>query len=173
MLRQFAATEECPPTRRASSSGRGDAAPRVSKRHVPRQSGLRATQRPYRPPIWWFHRAALCPGADPRPPVRSPSLTPALRNLVKPSGFSVSADPRPSKIGRCEGNSYGEVRILFRSDGNGGRCEYEERTRRQGANLAEMARLRLPVPAGFTITTDFCTVYLQEGKQFPESLQAT
>ena len=41
----------------------------------------------------------------------------------------------------------------------------------KGANLAEMAKLGLPVPAGFTITTEFCTVYLQEGSQFPESLQ--
>ena len=42
----------------------------------------------------------------------------------------------------------------------------------KGANLAEMAKLGLPVPAGFTITTEFCTVYLQEGNQFPDSLKA-
>ena len=41
----------------------------------------------------------------------------------------------------------------------------------KGANLAEMCRLKLPVPAGFTISTDFCTVYLKGGKQFPESLK--
>ena len=41
----------------------------------------------------------------------------------------------------------------------------------KGANLAEMAKLNLPVPAGFTIITDFCTVYLQEGNRFPESLK--
>ena len=37
----------------------------------------------------------------------------------------------------------------------------------KGANLAEMARLTLPVPAGFTIVTDFCNVYLREGNRFP------
>ncbi|HPM80541.1 MAG TPA: pyruvate, phosphate dikinase [Candidatus Anammoximicrobium sp.] len=42
----------------------------------------------------------------------------------------------------------------------------------KGANLAEMAKLNLPVPAGFTITTDFCTVYMQEGNRFPDSLKA-
>jgi pyruvate,orthophosphate dikinase len=42
----------------------------------------------------------------------------------------------------------------------------------KGANLAEMAKLQLPVPAGFTIITEFCTVYLQEGNRFPESLKA-
>src|SRR5690606_19135479 len=33
----------------------------------------------------------------------------------------------------------------------------------KGANLAEMARLGLPVPPGFTITTDSCLAYLQYG----------
>jgi pyruvate,orthophosphate dikinase len=39
----------------------------------------------------------------------------------------------------------------------------------KGANLAEMTRLGLPVPPGFTITTDACRVYLAEGHE-PESL---
>ena len=41
----------------------------------------------------------------------------------------------------------------------------------KGANLAEMARLELPVPAGFTISTEFCTRYFDEGRKFPESLK--
>jgi pyruvate,orthophosphate dikinase len=41
----------------------------------------------------------------------------------------------------------------------------------KGANLAEMCRLTLPVPAGFTISTEFCSVYLQGGKKFPDSLK--
>ena len=41
----------------------------------------------------------------------------------------------------------------------------------KGANLAEMCRMKLPVPAGFTISTEFCTVYLQGGKKFPDSLK--
>ena len=39
----------------------------------------------------------------------------------------------------------------------------------KGANLAEMARLGLPVPAGFTITTEFCTVYFARRPQVPRS----
>jgi pyruvate,orthophosphate dikinase len=39
----------------------------------------------------------------------------------------------------------------------------------KGANLAEMVRIGLPVPAGFTITTDACRAYLNEGKS-PDSL---
>ena len=41
----------------------------------------------------------------------------------------------------------------------------------KGANLAEMAKLNLPVPAGFTISTDFCTVFFAEGRKFPQSLR--
>lgn len=41
----------------------------------------------------------------------------------------------------------------------------------KGANLAEMAKLGLPVPSGFTISTEFCTVFFAEGRQFPPSLR--
>ncbi|HPD16290.1 MAG TPA: pyruvate, phosphate dikinase [Planctomycetota bacterium] len=41
----------------------------------------------------------------------------------------------------------------------------------KGANLAEMANLGLPVPAGFTITTEMCTVYYQEKGKFPAELR--
>ena len=40
----------------------------------------------------------------------------------------------------------------------------------KGANLAEMAALGLPVPPGFTITTEACNEYFKIGKQFPENL---
>ncbi len=40
----------------------------------------------------------------------------------------------------------------------------------KGANLAEMTNLGLPVPPGFTITTEACKVYLDEGR-LPESLE--
>jgi pyruvate,orthophosphate dikinase len=41
----------------------------------------------------------------------------------------------------------------------------------KGANLAEMASIGLPVPPGFTISTDFCAVYNDEGGQFPQGLR--
>lgn len=41
----------------------------------------------------------------------------------------------------------------------------------KGANLAEMALIGLPVPAGFTITTDVCTHYYENGEKWPEDLQ--
>ena len=40
----------------------------------------------------------------------------------------------------------------------------------KGANLAEMSNLGLPVPPGFTITTEVCTAYYDNGKSFPAEL---
>jgi len=42
----------------------------------------------------------------------------------------------------------------------------------KGAGLAEMTRIGLPVPPGFTITTQACKVYYESGKQLPDSLKA-
>jgi pyruvate, orthophosphate dikinase len=42
----------------------------------------------------------------------------------------------------------------------------------KGANLAEMASLGLPVPPGFTITTDVCTYYYDNSRAYPPALQA-
>jgi len=41
----------------------------------------------------------------------------------------------------------------------------------KGANLAEMASIGLPVPPGFTISTEMCTRYYDEGERFPDSLR--
>ncbi|SHO59673.1 pyruvate phosphate dikinase [Pseudoxanthobacter soli DSM 19599] len=42
----------------------------------------------------------------------------------------------------------------------------------KGANLAEMANLGLPVPPGFTVTTEVCTWYYSHGEVYPEDLKA-
>ena len=42
----------------------------------------------------------------------------------------------------------------------------------KGANLAEMTRIGLPVPPGFTITTDVCTYFYAHKKTYPKELQA-
>lgn len=59
----------------------------------------------------------------------------------------------------------------------GGKAEGNESMKNllggKGANLAEMAgnpRLRLPVPPGFTITTDVCIYYYKNKKKFPQGL---
>src|SRR5450432_4939313 len=42
----------------------------------------------------------------------------------------------------------------------------------KGANLAEMANIGLPVPPGFTITTEVCTEFYDNGKKLPKGLDA-
>ena len=41
----------------------------------------------------------------------------------------------------------------------------------KGANLAEMSNLGLPVPPGFTITTEVCTYYYDHGRAYPQELK--
>ncbi len=41
----------------------------------------------------------------------------------------------------------------------------------KGANLAEMSIMGLPVPLGFTITTEVCDIYYKNNKQFPDQLK--
>ena len=41
----------------------------------------------------------------------------------------------------------------------------------KGANLAEMTSLGLPVPPGFTITTEACTQYYEDGREINEEIQ--
>ncbi|MES1151037.1 MAG: PEP/pyruvate-binding domain-containing protein, partial [Dongia sp.] len=53
-----------------------------------------------------------------------------------------------------------------------GRAEMRDLLGGKGANLAEMASLGLPVPPGFTITTEVCTYFYANGKEYPKELQA-
>ena len=56
-----------------------------------------------------------------------------------------------------------------KADGNGG---MKPLLGGKGANLAEMSRIGLPVPPGFTITTEVCTYYYANKRTYPASLQA-
>ena len=56
----------------------------------------------------------------------------------------------------------------FDEDSGGGR----ELLGGKGVGLAEMTALGVPVPAGFTITTDACRAYMANGKELPEGLDA-
>ncbi|HJV67448.1 MAG TPA: pyruvate, phosphate dikinase [Geomonas sp.] len=56
-----------------------------------------------------------------------------------------------------------------KADGN---AKMKELLGGKGANLAEMTSIGLPVPAGFTITTEVCTEYYKNGRKYPEALAA-
>ena len=42
----------------------------------------------------------------------------------------------------------------------------------KGANLAEMTEIGLPVPQGFTITTEACTQYYEDGRKINDEIMA-
>src|SRR5207244_4252261 len=55
-----------------------------------------------------------------------------------------------------------------RADGNG---SMKPLLGGKGANLAEMTRIGLPVPPGFTITTEVCTYFYDNRKSYPKELE--
>jgi len=52
-----------------------------------------------------------------------------------------------------------------------GKAEMKSLLGGKGANLAEMVNIGLPVPAGFTITTEVCTAYYKNKKKYPKELE--
>ena len=58
--------------------------------------------------------------------------------------------------------------VYLFSEGNG---KMRELLGGKGANLAEMTNLGMPVPQGFTITTEACTQYYEDGRQINEEIQ--
>jgi pyruvate,orthophosphate dikinase len=90
-----------------------------------------------------------------------------VARLVKPVRKTVAkrakASPKQAKAGKYV--------YLFgrKSDGNG---TMKALLGGKGANLAEMCRIGLPVPPGFTITTEVCTYYYAHGRSYPLALRA-
>jgi len=52
-----------------------------------------------------------------------------------------------------------------------GKAEMRNLLGGKGANLAEMSRIGVPVPAGFTISTEVCTYYYKQGMKYPAQLK--
>src|SRR5690349_7317058 len=80
------------------------------------------------------------------------------------------ATPRPVRIAGSAGwpeHRDPPVQLVF--DFADGSREQVDLLGGKGANLAEMTRLGLPVPPGFTITTDACRAYLEQGHE-PDGL---
>ena len=62
--------------------------------------------------------------------------------------------------------------VYFFGDGKAeGNAKMKELLGGKGANLAEMASLGVPVPPGFTITTEVCTYFYQNKKKYPATLK--
>jgi len=53
-----------------------------------------------------------------------------------------------------------------------GKADMKQLLGGKGANLAEMTNIGLPVPAGFTITTEVCDYFYKHGKQYPQEMDS-
>ena len=75
----------------------------------------------------------------------------------------------PAKKSASKGPKYVYTWGAGKADGNG---TMKNLLGGKGANLAEMTRINLPVPPGFTITTEVCTYYYANKRTYPTTLQA-
>ena len=83
----------------------------------------------------------------------------------------------PSKNGKLVAKASkaakaGKMIYYFSKSRTDGRGDMKPLLGGKGANLAAMTSIGLPVPPGFTITTEVCTYYYKNGKKFPPSLLA-
>jgi pyruvate, orthophosphate dikinase len=92
------------------------------------------------------------------------------KKAAKPAAkSSVKAKPAATKQSAAKGPKYVYTWGAGKADGDG---SMKALLGGKGANLAEMTRIGLPVPPGFTITTEVCTYYYANKKTYPSQLQA-
>ncbi|HEV3210575.1 MAG TPA: PEP/pyruvate-binding domain-containing protein, partial [Chthoniobacterales bacterium] len=91
------------------------------------------------------------------------------KKLKKPSSKKVSAKAiKPTKKAQSpKKNRYVYYFGDGKADGDG---KMKPLLGGKGANLAEMTRIGLPVPPGFTITTEVCTYFYENKKSYPPEL---
>jgi pyruvate, orthophosphate dikinase len=85
----------------------------------------------------------------------------AAAKAAKPTKSAKAKAPRSAKYVYTWGNG--------KADGDG---KMKPLLGGKGANLAEMTRIGLPVPPGFTITTEVCTYYYANKRSYPAELQS-
>ena len=93
------------------------------------------------------------------------------RPVRKASRARPKAAAGPSR-GKGKGKSRGKWVYSFGDGRAEGKAAMRDLLGGKGAGLAEMANLGLPVPPGFTITTDVCTYYYGHNKEYPKDLRA-
>ena len=91
----------------------------------------------------------------------------SAKSKSKKAGANAPASSR--KLASPKAPKYVYTWGAGKADGNGG---MKPLLGGKGANLAEMTRIGLPVPAGFTITTEVCTYYYANRRTYPKVLQA-
>jgi pyruvate,orthophosphate dikinase len=107
---------------------------------------------------------------------KSLRVAPKAKKSVVRKPVAKAAKAKPAKKVAVKATATPAAKGKWVYSFGGGRAEGKPNMRNllggKGAGLAEMANLGLPVPPGFTITTEVCTYYYAHGKQYPKDLKA-
>jgi pyruvate, orthophosphate dikinase len=97
----------------------------------------------------------------------------AKRKLRRASAKAKKSPPRKARKAAPAKSASGKNKWVYTfGDGRAeGKASMRNLLGGKGAGLAEMANLGLPVPPGFTITTEVCTFYTANGKTYPKALR--
>jgi pyruvate,orthophosphate dikinase len=103
------------------------------------------------------------------------AATTARRKAPRPAAKAKRPVPRPAARRRptaaAPAPRKGKWVYAFGDGKAEGRAEMRALLGGKGANLAEMSNLGLPVPPGFTITTEVCTWFYANGRRYPKGLE--
>src|SRR6202042_3260527 len=99
--------------------------------------------------------------------------SPAKSAAKSAKAQSAKAKPTKAKAAKSAAKpAKGKWVYAFGGGKAAGRASMRNLLGGKGAGLAEMASLGLPVPPGFTITTEVCTYFYDHGKTYPKDLKA-
>jgi pyruvate,orthophosphate dikinase len=107
-----------------------------------------------------------------KPAARGKSAATAKRTAAT-TKRTARATEKPPRRGGGQRRTAVRRRVFFFGDGRAeGRAEMKESLGGKGANLAEMTRLEVPVPAGFTISTEVCAEFNATGGRLGPKVKA-
>jgi pyruvate, orthophosphate dikinase len=106
----------------------------------------------------------------------APAPAPAPVQTAAPANGQTAAPANGQAAAHANGQTAASEKgkFVYRFGGGSadGSAGMKELLGGKGANLAEMSNLGLPVPPGFTITTEVCSAYSANAKQYPAGLKA-
>src|SRR5712692_1505727 len=109
--------------------------------------------------------------AKSKPSTPARKAAPAARKALKKSPAKPAAKAVAKPAAKPDGVKPGQWVFTFGDGKAEGKAGLRDLLGGKGANLAEMANLGLPVPPGFTITTEVCTYFYAHKKTYPETLR--
>src|SRR5437763_15177917 len=121
-------------------------------------------------------KAATKSAAKSKSSARKAAAAPAARKALSKAPVKPVAKAKPAKKAAvrkpaAEAVKSGKWVYTFGDGKAEGKAGLRDLLGGKGANLAEMANLGLPVPAGFTIPTSVCTYFYAHGKSYPTALK--